>query len=58
MSPFLFADLSNPVLQAPSIMCRSRLEQDIKRKVYDIGMPINNLNLGIRIWYWNKQYDI
>ena len=31
-SPFLFTDLNNPVLQAPRIMCRSRLEQETEQR--------------------------
>ena len=32
MSPFLFTDLKNPVLQAPRIMCRSRLGKSDNHK--------------------------
>ena len=34
--PFLFADLENPVLQAPRIMCPSRLNNNHNKHIYEI----------------------
>ena len=46
MSPFLFTDLENPVLQALRIMCRSRLNKENAGLARDVSSTSPSLGLS------------